>query len=136
MSDQPPEKTLDRIMQERREKGQALRAAGSEPYRNDVFPTTTLAEVRAKYGATKPDKPPEAKGITPIDGAVVRVGGRAIGKRGMGKTVFVPIRDATGDLQLFLNVDHLAPDDFAKVLPNLDAGDHVVAEGPAFWTKT
>jgi len=53
----------------------------------------------------------------------------------MGKTVFVPIRDATGDLQLYLNVEHLAPDDFAKILPLLDTGDMVAAEGPAFWTQ-
>nr|MDQ3298867.1 lysine--tRNA ligase [Myxococcota bacterium] len=56
-------------------------------------------------------------------------------KRGMGKTVFAPIRDTTGDLQLYLNVDHLAADDFANVLSQLDAGDIVAAEGPAFWTK-
>src|SRR4029077_9169957 len=69
------------------------------------------------------------------DGVVHRVAGRAVGKRGFGKTVFVPLRDATGDLQLYLNVDHLAADDFAKIVPQLDAGDIVVAEGPVFWTK-
>ena len=46
-----------------------------------------------------------------------RVAGRAMNKRGMGKTVFVPLRDTTGDLQLFINVDHLAAEDFANVLP-------------------
>jgi lysyl-tRNA synthetase, class II len=135
-----PEKTLDRIIQERRDKAAALRAHGSDPYRNDVGPAIALAEVRARYAATKPaDAAPGDKprgGITPIDGDTLRVGGRVLVKRGMGKTVFAPIRDTTGDLQLFLNVDHLAADDFAHVLPQLDAGDHVVAEGPAFWTRT
>jgi lysyl-tRNA synthetase, class II len=141
----PPEKTLDRIIQERREKGQALRAAGSDPYRNDIRPAISLAEVRARYEATKPpEAPPVPKGtppgpkvgMTPIDGEMLRVGGRIMVKRGMGKMVFAPIRDTTGDLQLVLNVDHLAPDDFTNVLANLDAGDQVVAEGPAFWTKS
>ncbi|MEO8841588.1 MAG: lysine--tRNA ligase [Kofleriaceae bacterium] len=141
----PPEKTLDRIIQERREKGQALRAAGSDPYRNDLRPEVTLAEVRARYAATQPPPaPPVAKGTPPgpkvgmtaIDGELLRVGGRVMVKRGMGKMVFAPIRDASGDLQLVLNVDHLAPDDFTNVLSNLDAGDQVVAEGPAFWTKS
>ncbi|MEO6776596.1 MAG: lysine--tRNA ligase, partial [Kofleriaceae bacterium] len=139
-----PETTLARIMQERRDKGQALRAAGSDPYRNDIRPTISLAEVRARYEATKPaPTPPPAKGdkparagITPIDGQDLRVGGRVMVKRGMGKTVFAPLRDTSGDLQLFLNVDHLAPDDFTNVLAQLDAGDQVVAEGPAFWTRT
>ena len=138
----PPEKTLDRIMQERREKGQALREAGSDPYRNDVRPAVSLAEVRARYAATEPPKVEKAAGEKParapivaIDGETLRVGGRVMVKRGMGKTVFAPIRDTTGDLQLYLNIDHLAPDDFTIVLANLDAGDQVVAEGPAFWTQ-
>jgi len=152
MSSRPPEQpaqTLDRIMDERRGKANALRAAGSDPYRNDLGPAVSLAEVRKRYEATKPapavpgpgtTKPPAEKaekgeGITPIDGVIHRVAGRAIGKRGFGKTVFVPLRDTTGDLQLYLNVDHLAADDFAHVLPQLDAGDIVVAEGPEFWTK-
>ena len=136
MADAPPEKTLDRIIQERRDKANALRAQGSDPYRNDLGPKITLAEVRERYAATKPTEPPAAKGITPIDGDVHRVAGRVMVKRGMGKTVFAPIVDTTGSLQLFLNVDHLDKSDFDGVLSQLDAGDHVVAEGPAFWTKT
>jgi lysyl-tRNA synthetase class 2 len=143
---QPPETTLDRIMDERRAKASALRAAGSNPYRNDLGPGITLAEVRARYQATKPPPADPAaargagaggasEGIVPIDGQNHRVAGRAVGKRGFGKTVFVPLRDATGDLQLYLNVDHLDPGDFANIVPQLDAGDMVVAEGPAFWTK-
>jgi len=159
MSSRPPEqpeKTLDRIMDERRGKAKALRDAGSHPYRNDLRPAISLAEVRARYQATKPApaEPPAAKGarpekgekrdkgdqgagegITPIDGEIHRVAGRAVGKRGFGKTVFVPLRDTTGDLQLYVNVEHLAAEDFANVVPQLDAGDIVVAEGPAFWTK-
>ena len=142
-----PEKTLDRIMQERREKGQALRAAGSDPYRNDIRPAISLAEVRSRYAATKPapiEKPAlgtpaaprEKKGIQPIDGADVRVGGRVLVLRDKGKVIFAPIRDTTGDLQLFLNIDHLAPDDWTNIVSKLDAGDQVVAEGPAFWTNT
>jgi lysyl-tRNA synthetase class 2 len=146
MSSRPPEQpaqTLDRIMDERRAKAGALRAAGSDPYRNDIGPAISLAEVRQRYEATKPPAadPAAARdksadpGIVPIDGAIHRVAGRAVGKRGFGKTVFVPLRDSTGDLQLYLNVDHLAADDFAHIVPQLDAGDIVVAEGPAFWTK-
>ncbi|MGN6110911.1 MAG: lysine--tRNA ligase [Kofleriaceae bacterium] len=131
-----PESTLDRIKDERRDKGKALRAAGSDPYRNDIGPSISLAEVRARYAPTKPaEGAPKPDAITPIDGATLRVAGRVMIKRGMGKTVFAPIRDASGDLQLYLNVDHLAADDFANVLPQLDAGDIVAAEGPAFWTK-
>ena len=134
-----PETTLDRIIHERRDKAAALRAHGLDPYRNDVAPTVQIAGLRTRYEPTKPAAPPEkgdGRGITPVDGELHRVGGRVMAKRGMGKTVFAPVRDATGDVQLFLNVDHLAPDDFAHVLPALDIGDMVVAEGPVFWTRT
>src|SRR5262249_665008 len=86
-------------------------------------------------GAPRDKGEGKGEGITPIDGENLRVAGRAIGKRGFGKTVFVPLRDTTGDLQLYLNVDHLDPGDFARIMPQLDAGDVGVAEGPAFWTK-
>jgi lysyl-tRNA synthetase class 2 len=139
----PPETTLERIMEERRAKARALAAAGSHPYRNDLGPELTLVEVRARYEATRPPPPdptaPKTKGgpgIEPIDGTTLRVAGRVMAKRGMGKTVFAPIRDVSGDLQLFLNVDHLAAEDFTGILPQLDVGDIVVAEGPAFWTRT
>jgi lysyl-tRNA synthetase class 2 len=149
-----PEKTLERMIGERRDKASALREGGRDPYRNDVHPEHSLLEVRTRYQATRPaeldapkppkdptapkaPKDPDAKdaGITPIDGAVLRVAGRVLTKRGFGKTVFAPIRDASGDLQLYLNVDHLAAEDFEHVLPQLDAGDIVGAEGCAFWTK-
>jgi lysyl-tRNA synthetase, class II len=132
----------DELLAERRAKAAALRSAGHDPYRNDVAPTTTVAAIRARYAANPPpprDKSaPREKGapIAPIDDAVHRIAGRVMVKRGMGKTVFAPLRDVTGELQLFLNVNHLAPDDFATALAQLDEGDHVAAEGQAFWTQT
>ena len=139
-------------MGERRDKASALRAAGSDPFRNDIGPQISLSAVRAQYLATKPPEQPkvprdpnapkpakDAKdadpGITPIDGKVLRVGGRVMAKRAFGKTLFAPIRDTDDTIQLYLSVDHLSADDFANVLPQLDSGDIVVAEGPAFWTK-
>jgi len=140
----PPENKLESLIGERREKARALRASGNDPYRNDVGPQVSIAAVRTRYEPTRPPPPPpaapgaprERAGITPIDGELLRIAGRVMAKRGMGKTVFAPIRDPSGELQLFLNVDHVAADDFANVLPQLDVGDFVVAEGPAFWTKT
>ncbi len=128
--------TLARIMGERRGKAAAMRAAGHDPYRNDIRPTHELAAIRSRYQASKPAEGAAGDGgITPIDGEVVRVAGRCVARRGFGKTVFVPIRDGSGDLQLYVNVEHLAADDFAQILPQLDVGDVIAAEGSAFWTK-
>jgi lysyl-tRNA synthetase class 2 len=136
---EPPEGSLGRMMGERREKAARLRQAGQNPYRNDVRPTHTCAQVRARYESTRPAPEPEGArgggGITPVDGEVVRLAGRAMARRGFGKTVFLPIRDGSGDLQLFINVDHLDKTDFADVLPDIDVGDIVAGEGVIFWTK-
>ena len=49
-------------------------------------------------------------------------------RRGFGKTVFAPIRDSSGDLQLYLNVDHLDAGYFATVLPELSARRKIVEQ--------
>ena len=94
MSSRPPEqpeKTLDRIIGERRDKASTLRQGGNDPYRNDIGPAISLAEVRARYLPGKPPEPPprdkdapkepkDAKDatITPIDGTPLRVAGRVM----------------------------------------------------------
>src|SRR5688500_10725084 len=138
--------TLARIIGERTEKAAALRASGRDPYRNDFKPSHAIAALRDRYEPTKPPPAPRPEkgqkaepgadpGITPIDGEVVRIAGRALAKRGFGKTVFAPIRDGSAQIQLYLSVDHLDGADFEHVLPQLDVGDIVAAEGRAFWTK-
>jgi lysyl-tRNA synthetase class 2 len=123
---------IDRIIGERRAKTAAMRAAGQNPYANDWQPDATLAGLREKYAATRPEV--AVKGpIVPVDGQVFRVAGRVLAKRGFGKTVFVPLRDASGDLQLYVNVEHC--EGFADVTGWLDVGDIVGAEGPLFWTQ-
>ncbi|MCG8417029.1 MAG: lysine--tRNA ligase, partial [Proteobacteria bacterium] len=132
-TDESAEHTLRRIIGERRDKVAALRERGYNPYRNDFKPTHSCAEVRAKYRETQPDEP--KSGIHPVDGEVIRLAGRVVARRGFGKTVFAPMRDASGDLQLFINVDHLAEEDFRDIVPLLDVGDIVSAEGVVFFTK-
>ena len=154
--------TLERIIGERRDKAERLRASGRNPFTNQWKPSNGIADVRARYEPTRPPPPtpeeiaankaaaaaakaakaagaaPAAEadaGIHPIDNETIRVAGRVLAKRGFGKTVFAPIRDGSADIQLYLNVDAMDGDDFANVMPELDAGDFVGAEGTAFWTK-
>src|SRR5689334_17146389 len=94
-ADAAPESTLARIIGERKGKADALRTSGRHPYRNDLRPDHSLAEVRGRYESTKPAQPADA--ITPADGAVVRVAGRIMARRGFGKTVFAPLRDGSAD---------------------------------------
>jgi lysyl-tRNA synthetase class 2 len=103
----------------RRAKLDALRASGQEPYRlrYDVDARSTeLAERYATLGA----------GEETAD--VVRVAGRVIALRDQGKALFIVLRDATGDLQLFGRSDVLGDAGFARA-KDLDLGDWIGAEG-------
>jgi lysyl-tRNA synthetase, class II len=135
MSSDDQAETLRRIMGERRDKAQRLAVAGHNPYRNDLRPSHDLATIRARYEPTRPTSPGEGGAIVPVDGEIVRLCGRVMARRGFGKTVFIPIRDGSADLQLFAAKGTLAEADFEGVLPELDLGDVVCAEGPIFWTK-
>lgn len=142
MSDGPSfDSTLDRIMAERLGQGRDAPRRRPRSVPNDFRPSHTVAAIRARYEPTKPPPPaadaPKEKGapIAPVDGEVVRLAGRLVAKRGFGKTVFAPIRDGGADLQLYLAIDHRDAADFAQVVPELDVGDIVGAEGAVFWTK-
>jgi lysyl-tRNA synthetase class 2 len=65
---------------------------------------------------------------------VVRIAGRLISKREMGKNVFAHIQDETGKLQVYAQVQGLG-DKFA-FWKLLDIGDFIGGEGTLFTTKT
>ncbi|MEM9488003.1 MAG: hypothetical protein AAGC55_02600, partial [Myxococcota bacterium] len=48
------EHTLRRIIGERRDKAEKLRAGGHNPYRNDFVPSHSCAEIRDRYQDTRP----------------------------------------------------------------------------------
>ena len=123
---------LDQLMDDRRAKAAAMRGEGENPFANDFEPSIGLGELRERYADRQPA---EASGgpVQGIDDQVHRVAGRATAKRVFGKSMFVPISDAAGDMQLFVARDHC--EDFDRAKQWLDAGDIVAAEGPVFFTR-
>jgi lysyl-tRNA synthetase class 2 len=68
------------------------------------------------------------------EGRAVRIAGRLISKREMGKNVFAHIQDETGKLQVYAQVQGLG-EKFAY-WKLLDIGDFIGGEGTLFLTKT
>jgi len=68
------------------------------------------------------------------DATVHRVAGRIVLLRGMGKTTFAHLEDASGKLQLYFKADLLG--DTYELLKLLDLGDVIGVAGPLFRTKT
>ena len=65
----------------------------------------------------------------------VKVAGRVMLSRDIGKLIFMTLRDQTGDLQVALNKKEVGEQAF-KIAKIADVGDIVVCEGPLAKTKT
>ncbi|MCU1464830.1 MAG: lysS, partial [Actinomycetia bacterium] len=111
--------------QERRQKLQKLRDLGVDPFGQRTEGIIDLASARARY---LPEHGHDA-------GPIVKVAGRVVQKRDMGKLSFYRLRDDTGDLQVA--IDKKRVDELSWQVRELsDLGDLVVAEGPLGTTKT
>jgi lysyl-tRNA synthetase class 2 len=65
----------------------------------------------------------------------VRLAGRVMAKREMGKSVFAHLQDGSGRLQVYLKKDAVGDAAF-EAFRYVDLGDHIGCEGDLFLTKT
>ena len=56
-------------------------------------------------------------------------------KRGQGKVMFCDLQDSTGRIQLFVKIDEMGEEEYARFKKN-DIGDIIGCEGKVFKTKT
>ena len=118
-----PQAELPLVDQERvrREKLQALQQEGRDPFRITKFDVTHHArELKDRFEA--------------LEEQSVRVAGRLMSKRGMGKAIFADLQDRSGRIQLYIKVDEMGEEAFADCR-KLDVGDIVGVEGPVFKTQ-
>jgi lysyl-tRNA synthetase, class II len=66
----------------------------------------------------------------------VRVAGRLLTFRAMGKTAFAHLGDQDGKIQIYLQKDALGEEKFKWAQHRLDLGDILGVKGPVFRTKT
>jgi lysyl-tRNA synthetase class 2 len=115
------------LIARRRSKLQALRKAGNA-FPNDFRRDAIAGELHAEYG----DKDNETLEAGPIR---VKVAGRLMAKRVMGKVGFAQLQDMSGRIQLFLQRDALAEGVY-RDFKGWDIGDIIGAEGTLFKTRT
>ena len=120
--------TLQDYRNERLRKLEALRELGVDPYPARAERTHGCGEVVKKYDE--------------LAGQTVSVVGRVVALRSFGKLAFIKLRDASGEVQLYLQRDEMAELDAArgvlgmKQLKLLDTGDFVQATGVMTTTQT
>ena len=127
MSDKPEDQPdVNSIIQLRKEKLAKLREKG-QAFPNDVHRDALAADLHGLFGGRSPESLEQEK-------VKVKVAGRMMAKRIMGKASFAHIQDSSGRLQLFLQKDTLG--DVYEDFKTWDLGDIVAAEGLMFKTKT
>ena len=127
MSEQQDQSDENRLIAERRRKLDALREGGNA-FPNDFRRTALAAELHRSYGGQEPD-------MLANKAIPVRVAGRMMVKRVMGKASFVKLKDRTTEIQVRLERDRL-PDGHYQDFKKWDVGDIVGAAGTLFKTKT
>ena len=115
------------LIAQRRSKLQALRDDGNA-FPNDFRRNAMAGELHAEYEG-RDNESLEAEPVR------VKVAGRMMAKRVMGKAAFAQLQDMTGRMQLFLQRDAL-PEGVYQAFKGWDVGDIIAAEGVMFRTKT
>lgn len=115
------EMSLNDQMKIRREKLENLRAEGLDPFVQTKFEVTSdSATIKNNYEA--------------MEGQTVRLAGRLMSKRGMGKVSFCDLQDNEGRIQLYVKFDEMEEDAFKRFKKN-DIGDIVGISGDVFKTE-
>ena len=118
----------NKLIAQRREKLARLREQGIA-FPNDFRRNVVAGELHAEYDERTAD---EVESLA----VRVRVAGRIMSRRVMGKASFVHVQDMSGRIQLYLQRDALPEGVYEQFKRDWDLGDIVGAEGRLFKTKT
>ncbi len=111
----------------RREKLANLVAEGCDPYTITKYDVTAASEsLKASYVDVE----------DPSAGEIVRIAGRMLSRRIMGKASFSHILDGEGKMQIYVARDEVGEDTYNAYKKKWDIGDIVGVEGFVFRTRT
>lgn len=118
----------NKLTLQRREKLAQIQETGANPYPNDFKRDRLADELHREFGAL------EAEALESMT-TEVKLGGRIMTKRIMGKASFAHLQDMSGQMQLFFQRDSL-PEGVYDQFKSWDLGDIIGVEGQLFKTKT
>ena len=116
---------LSELLQIRRDKLEALREAGKDPFEITKYDVTAYSgDIKANFV-----DPPEGEEST----VTVSMAGRIMSKRGMGKASFADLQDKQGRIQLYVRKDMVGEEAYAD-FKKWDIGDIIGVTGVVFRT--
>ena len=114
-------KSLQQIIDFRLEKLKKLKDDGVNPYPTKYEPTHKSESIKSNYDE--------------LEGKTVKIAGRVMAIRKMGKASFAQILDSEGRIQFFIKRDDVGEKSYSH-FKLLDIGDYAGIEGYVFTTKT
>ena len=118
----PATQDLNEIVKVRHEKLAALKESGNDPFLITKFDfDNDSANIKTNFHE--------------LEGKTVKIAGRIIARRIMGKASFVGLSDSTGRIQLYVRRDDVGEEAYAA-FKKWDIGDIVGVEGFVFKTQT
>ncbi|KKK36636.1 lysyl-tRNA synthetase [Mesobacillus campisalis] len=118
---------LNDQLQVRREKMNALRDKGLDPFGKRFERSHDTKQLVEKYGELE-------KEAFELNEVAVTIAGRIMTKRGKGKAGFAHLKDLTGQIQIYVRQDAVGEEQYA-IFNEADLGDLVGVEGTLFKTK-
>ncbi len=116
--------TLDQLIAARKEKLAAFREAGMEPYPYEFDRDCTVEQFLHDFESLEAEQ------------TEVRMAGRVVAKRVMGKASFAHFLDDTGRVQFYVRRDDVGEDTYKLYKSGVQIGDWVGLTGTAMVTKT
>lgn len=105
----------------RREKLMALKNQGKDPYKITTYDVTN-------HAADVVD------GFEEYEGKTVRLAGRIMARRDMGKASFLDLRDSSGRIQIYVKINLIGEEAYEE-MKKWDIGDIIGVEGEVFRTR-
>jgi len=116
------EQDIHQLLKVKREKLANLQEAGKDPFQITKYDVTHHStDIKNNFEE--------------LEGKTVRIAGRVMSKRVMGKASFCNVQDLPGNIQVYVARDSIGEESYAD-FKKYDVGDIVGIEGEVFKTKT
>ena len=116
------EQDIHQLLKVKREKLANLQQAGKDPFQITKYDVTHHStDIKNNFEE--------------LEGKTVRIAGRVMSKRVMGKASFCNVQDLSGNIQVYVARDSIGEESYAD-FKKYDVGDIVGIEGEVFKTKT
>ena len=115
------EVSLNDLIRVRREKLDALKSQGRDPYQITKYDVDAYTQ-------------DIINGFDSFEGKEVSIAGRLMSRRDMGKANFIDLHDTQGKIQIYVKIDDIGEEEFAD-FKKWDIGDIIGVKGLVFRTR-